>query len=211
MLVSRIKQIFFSKFDAFQSSYINNSKLNDFFFEAQAEVWKDLMSAYEINLRNTSDAVSLVRNETITPTSNIVNLTTDLAEPFNTIINVYPKYTTSRGVTQYPAKPFFQEEKLSVYAKGTIRYPRFDTFTNSSSEVQLRLYPEEITPTEVTVMYFRNPITIDFNSPTDEIGYTDNTVNIIVDKAIQLASAATRDNESFQQSSILITQANTVQ
>jgi hypothetical protein len=210
MLVSQIKSIFLSKFDEFQSSYISNSKMNNWFFEAQAEVWKDLIAQYQLTNRITEDCLSLLRTTTITPSSSEINLDTQVTE-YNTLVNAYPKYVTAKGDIQYAAKPYINDEKISVFARGTERYPRFDQYSNGTAQRILKIYPDDVVADEVKITYFRNPITIDFNSGGTNIPYTDNAINMIVDKAIQLASAATRDSEGFQEASALITQSNSVQ
>lgn len=203
MLVSQIKILFLTKFDEFQSAYVSNVRLTKFYYESQAEVFKDLMAQYQISNRVTEDVLPLVKRDTITPTSNLINLDIDVSE-YNTLINIYPLYAN----IQWPAKPWLAEEKLSTFAQGTSRYPRYDQISNSSGDRILTLYPST-TPNSCRIDFFRNPITIDFDNPTVDIPYTDNVINLITDKAVQIASSAFRDSEYFQTSSALLEQSNT--
>jgi hypothetical protein len=211
MLVSQIKSIFLSKFDQFSSAYISDLKLNNFYAEAQIEVWKGIMASYQLTSRVTEDSLALLKTEVVAPTTNEINMDTDLTYDYNTLINVYPLYKTSKGDIQYAAKPYINDEKLSTFARGTIRYPRFDQYSNSTNQRILLIYPTDVLPNEVKLTYFRDIITIDFASPSTDIPYTNNTINLITDKAIQLASAATRDSEGFQEASALLYQSNTIQ
>lgn len=206
MLTSLIQKLFLTKWDEFESAYVSNGRLNDFYYNASSEVFKDLMSQYQLSNRITEDILVLVQRDVMTPTSNLINLTTDITN-YNTLINIFPKYTTDAGDIQYPAKPFLAEEKLSFYAKGSQRYPRFDQYTNTGGNTILQLYPS-ITPDQVQIDFFKNPLTVDFDQPTVDIPYTENTINLITDKALQLAASAFRDGEFFNTSTTILQQAN---
>jgi hypothetical protein len=211
MLVSQIKSIFFSKFDQFASAYLSDVKLNNFFNEAQTEVVKDLCAQFQLSSRITEDCLPILRTENIIPTTNEINLDTDLAFSYNTLISAEPKYVTSKGDIQYAAKPLFNNEKNSVFASGTTRYPRFDQYSNASSDRILLIYPTNTLPDEVKLTYFINPQDINFASPSTNLPFTNNYINLIIDKAIQLANSATRDEQGFQDASVLLTQSNSVQ
>jgi len=206
MLVSNIKSLFFTELDEFQAAYFDNPRLTDVFFDAQTQVYKGLMKQYQLNNEITENLIPLTKKEVINPGSNTVNLTTALSVPYGRLITIKPTYTVSGQTYSYVAEQLLAEERNSVYAQGTIRYPRYEQYSDSNSEAICKLYPSTPVVNSVEVDFFRQPFTIDFDTPGDDIPYTNEVITTIVTKALEIAAAITREDGFFQKENILLTQ-----
>lgn len=207
MLVSEIKSRFLTLVDEFQAIYWSNTRLNNLFWNAQTVVYEDLMDEYQRTNSITEDLLPIVQNEVITPASNNINVDTELAQPYERLIIIKPTFTVSGTTYSYYAEPLLAEEKNSVYAQGTVRYPRYEQLTNSSSEKIIRLMPLTPTAASVDITYFKQPVTIDFASPATDIPYTDKVIEEIITKALQIGASLTREQGFFQTESVLLNQS----
>jgi len=209
MLVSEIESRFYTEYDEFQSDYISADKLTLLAWHAQNNVFNNnLIPSYQSTKRISEDLLPLKKFQTISaPSSNEINLSGGIAD-FNSLIILTPTYTVSGTTYTNPATLLLDVDKNSTYAKGTLRYPKYEQYTDSNSDTILLLRPSN-TPTQVEIEYFRTPIPIDFNSPNDNIPYTDNAIGLIIDTMKQLAAEAFRDPEFFNTSSAMLQQDQT--
>ncbi len=207
MLVSQIKRLFFTRIDEFASAYWDNTRLNDLFLNSQTEVFEDLMDKYQLDNSITEAVLPLVKYDSVTVGTNI-NLDVDLNNPYQRLITIIPTFVQNGVEYTYYAEQLSAEESNSVYAQGTIRYPRYDQYSVGSDKI-VKIYPTSNTPTVVVVNYFMQPITIDFDAPTTDIPYPKQTVELILNKAVQIAAATIREDAFFQTESALMNQGKT--
>jgi hypothetical protein len=209
MLASDIKALFFTRIDEFASAYWSNDKLNDLFFTAQTEVFEDLMDKYQLDNSITEAVLPLVKNETVN-VGNEINVDTDLSEAYQRLITIQPTFTVNGKTYSYYAEQFSAEESNSVYAQGSVRYPRYDQYSNSNNERIIKLYPTNATVTSTAINYFRTFYTIDFaRVPPLDIPYPNQTIEMIVNKALQIAAATTREDGFFQTENVIMQQGKT--
>ncbi len=210
MIVSAIKSLYFTRIDEFASAYWSNSRLNDLFFTAQSEVFEDLMDKYQLDNSVTEAVLPLVKSQTVNVGGEI-NVDTDLASPYQRLISIKPTFIVNGKTYSYYAEQLSAEESNSVYALGTVRYPRYEQYANATSERIIKVYPNTQTPTSVTINYFRVFDTIDFNTPLNDIPYPNQTIELIINKALQVAAATIREDGFFQTESVIMQQGKTAQ
>jgi len=211
MLVSEIKDKFFTLVDEFATQYFDDDKLNQFFGTSQTEVFEDFMAKYQLTNAITENILPLVLVETVTTGTPYINLNIDLTEPYLRLITVTPKYVEGGKTYEYTAEQRFAEEKNAVYSKGTLRYPRYDQKAATKGDALLTVYPTEYNPTEVEINYFRKPYTIDFNSPSTDIPYPPMTIEMIINKSLQLAASTMREQVYYNTETQLLTAQKTSQ
>ncbi len=210
MLVTDIKSLFLTRMDEFASVYWSNANLTNLFFTAQSEVFEDLMDKYQLDNSITEAVLPLVKYETVT-VGNEINVDTDLSSPYQRLITILPTFTVNGKTYTYYAEQLSAEESNSVYAQGSVRYPRYDQYANNLNERIIKLYPSNATVTSAVVNYFRVFDTIDFDSPSTDIPYPNQTIELIVNKALQVAAATVREDGFFQTESVIMNQGKTAQ
>lgn len=184
MLVSEIKSKFKTYSDNFSFNFSNN-QLNNIFAKAQNYYWDGLANKWGLDLQNAIDIAPISKRITITPSSNII--------PYSSFPNydrigfVKPTYVIDGEEVSVPAKPIVENNKYSSLSSGTLRYPRY--YLNDDGLV---LEPST-TPTSLFCTYLREPYEIDFNSPTDDIPYTEMNVQGIIQVALNNIAVSQRE------------------
>jgi hypothetical protein len=121
----------------------------------------------------------------LTPSTNEIPLT-DLPE-YNRIGYLLPTFSVSGTTYTFPAKELDVANKNSVFSKGTVRYPRFYYLKDS-----IVLMPT-LTPTNVDVIYLKNPPVIDFTIADYDVDITDRNVYGICDAALKQLGVTERE------------------
>ena len=144
-----------------------------------AEVLRELVHMYVID-------------DTATPTSNVVSLTTDFVNKVFWIIDLKAKFVKS-GKTYYNECNVYYGKKNSQLEKATMRYPKYET-----SGDNLKVYPTNETCTELTCDYYMEPADIDVADNTTDLGFDIMLADQIVREAVIIAASPNRDTVLFQ-------------
>jgi|688.fasta_scaffold158785_2 hypothetical protein len=191
MLTSEIKSRFKTLFDEMYSGDMPNGRLTNIFAHAQTNYWEKLMNQYQLNSAITSELKPLIKNITVTPTSNEIDVDTLIAsDDYKRLLAL--RCTFSDGVTSW-AKELLTEELLSYFSRGTTRYPRYYQANNN-----ILIEPASVNCTSANVMYFRKPFNIDFDTPTDDIPYIEISIENIIQEALAVAASIVREDTFYQ-------------
>lgn len=210
MLTSAIQSKFFTQFDEFENPEISDAKLTDIFFKASTEVFEELMDKYQIDNSITEAVLPIVRREVVAGANTII-LDTQLTDPYQRLISVKPTFVVSGTTHSFVAEPNIEEQSNNSFSDATTRYPAYDLYSNSSDQKVLLILPTTSIPTTIEVRYFSKPLTIDFSTPAVDIPYPNQTIDLIIAKALQVTAAIVREDSYFQTQSALLAQTKTAQ
>lgn len=133
-----------------------------------------------------------VIDDTATPANNIVDTTSGFSQDLFWLITLKAKFIKD-GVTYYNECNSYYGKSNSQLEKANVRYPKYEV-----SGVNLKVYPLDVSCTELTCDYYMTPQDIDTTDDTTDLGFDVMLADQIVREAVIVAASPNRDTVLYQ-------------